>query len=57
MELFPDNVLEIILRTPSDVMPAVIGAAVLAFAAWSFCGREPRLTYGLVAAVAVLIIA
>jgi Cu+-exporting ATPase len=38
-------------------VPAVIGAAVLAFAAWSIWGPEPRFTYGLVAAVAVLIIA
>ena len=38
-------------------VPAVIGAAVLAFAAWSIFGPEPRFTYGLVAAVAVLIIA
>ena len=38
-------------------VPAVILAAVLAFAAWSIWGPEPRLAYGLVAAVAVLIIA
>jgi Cu+-exporting ATPase len=38
-------------------VPAVIGVAILAFAAWSVWGPEPRLTYGLVAAVAVLIIA
>ena len=38
-------------------VPAVILAAVLAFAAWSIFGPEPRLAYGLVAAVAVLIIA
>ena len=38
-------------------VPAVIGVAVLAFAAWSMWGPEPRLAYGLVAAVAVLIIA
>ena len=38
-------------------VPAVIGVAVLAFAAWAVWGPEPRLTYGLVAAVAVLIIA
>ena len=35
----------------------MIAAAVLAFAAWSIWGPEPRYTYGLVAAVAVLIIA
>jgi P-type Cu+ transporter len=38
-------------------VPTVIGAAVLAFAAWATFGPEPRLAYGLVAAVAVLIIA
>ena len=38
-------------------VPAVILAALLAFAAWSIWGPEPRLAYGLVAAVAVLIIA
>ena len=38
-------------------VPAVIGVAILAFAAWAVWGPEPRFTYGLVAAVAVLIIA
>lgn len=38
-------------------VPAVIGVAGLAFLAWAFWGPEPRLSYGLVAAVAVLIIA
>jgi Cu+-exporting ATPase len=38
-------------------VPAVIAAAVLAFAAWAMFGPEPRLTFGLVAAVTVLIIA
>ena len=38
-------------------VPAVIGAAVLAFGAWTLWGPEPRLIYGMVAAVAVLIIA
>lgn len=38
-------------------VPAVIGIALLAFAAWAIWGPEPRLSYGLVAAVAVLIIA
>ncbi len=38
-------------------VPAVIGVAVLAFAAWSIFGPEPRFSYGLIAAVAVLIIA
>src|SRR5208337_1161987 len=38
-------------------VPLVIGVAILAFAAWAIWGPEPRLTYGLVAAVSVLIIA
>jgi Cu+-exporting ATPase len=38
-------------------VPAVIAVAVLAFLAWSAWGPEPRLTYGLIAAVSVLIIA
>lgn len=38
-------------------VPIVIAVAVLAFAAWSIWGPEPQLTYGLVASVAVLIIA
>jgi Cu+-exporting ATPase len=38
-------------------VPTVIAVALLAFAAWSIWGPEPRFSYGLVAAVAVLIIA
>ena len=38
-------------------VPTVIAVAVLAFAAWSMFGPEPRFTFGLVAAVSVLIIA
>jgi P-type Cu+ transporter len=38
-------------------VPAVILVAVIAFIAWATFGPEPRLAYGLVAAVAVLIIA
>ncbi len=38
-------------------VPAVIAVAALAFAAWSIWGPEPRLTFGLIAAVSVLIIA
>lgn len=38
-------------------VPAVIGVALLAFIAWAIWGPEPRFSYGLVAAVAVLIIA
>jgi Cu+-exporting ATPase len=38
-------------------VPLVIAVAVAAFAAWAIFGPEPRLTYGLVAGVSVLIIA
>jgi len=38
-------------------VPAVIVVAIIAFAAWSAFGPEPRFAYGLVAAVSVLIIA
>ena len=38
-------------------MPLVIAIAALAFVAWAIWGPEPRLAYGLVAAVSVLIIA
>ncbi len=38
-------------------VPVVIGIAVLAFIGWGIWGPEPRLAYGLVAGVAVLIIA
>src|SRR5215471_2294357 len=38
-------------------VPTVIAVALLAFAAWSIYGPEPRFAFGLVAAVTVLIIA
>jgi Cu+-exporting ATPase len=38
-------------------VPAVIGVAVLAFIAWAIWGPAPALSYGMVAAVSVLIIA
>jgi Cu+-exporting ATPase len=38
-------------------VPVVIMVALLAFAGWSIWGPEPRFAYGLVSAVAVLIIA
>ena len=44
-------------RVAGWFVPLVIAAAVAAFAAWSIWGPEPRFTFGLVAAVSVLIIA
>ena len=38
-------------------VPAVLAVAALAFAAWAIVGPDPRLSYALVAAVSVLIIA
>jgi Cu+-exporting ATPase len=38
-------------------VPAVIAAAIVAFAAWATFGPEPRFTFAIVAAVTVLIIA
>jgi Cu+-exporting ATPase len=38
-------------------VPTVVGVAVLTFALWFWLGPEPRLAYGIVNAVAVLIIA
>ncbi|CAN1568795.1 ZntA Cation transport ATPase [Caulobacteraceae bacterium] len=38
-------------------VPAVIAVAVIAFAVWAIFGPDPRFSYGLVAAVSVLIIA
>ncbi len=38
-------------------VPLVIAVALVAFAAWSAFGPQPRFAYGLVAAVSVLIIA
>jgi heavy metal translocating P-type ATPase len=38
-------------------VPLVILVALLAFAAWAIWGPEPRMSYGLIAAVSVLIIA
>ena len=38
-------------------VPAVVVIAILSFLAWSLWGPEPRLAYGLINAVAVLIIA
>jgi Cu+-exporting ATPase len=44
-------------RVAGWFVPAVITAALLAFAAWLAFGPEPRFAYGMVAAVTVLIIA
>jgi len=44
-------------RVSAWFVPLVIGVALLAFAGWAMWGPEPRLAYGLVAAVSVLIIA
>jgi P-type Cu+ transporter len=44
-------------QVASWFVPAVILAAALAFIAWAMYGPEPRLTFALVAAVTVLIIA
>jgi Cu+-exporting ATPase len=38
-------------------VPLVIAVAILAFAVWAIWGPEPRFTFGLIAAVSVLIIA
>ena len=44
-------------RVSGWFVPTVILVAIVAFAAWSWFGPEPRLAYALVAAVSVLIIA
>jgi P-type Cu+ transporter len=44
-------------RVAAWFVPAVIAAALVAFAAWITFGPEPRFTFALVAAVTVLIIA
>jgi P-type Cu+ transporter len=44
-------------RVSAWFVPAVIVAALLAFAAWATFGPQPRFAYALVAAVSVLIIA
>ncbi len=44
-------------RVAGWFVPVVIAAAIAAFAAWAIFGPEPRFTFGLVAAVSVLIIA
>src|SRR6185312_14679364 len=44
-------------QVSSWFVPVVILVALLALVAWSILGPEPKLTYGLLAAVSVLIIA
>jgi len=44
-------------RVAAYFVPAVVVVAVLAFAAWSLWGPDPRMAHALVSAVAVLIIA
>jgi len=44
-------------RVSGWFVPLVLATSALAFAAWALWGPEPRFSYGLVAAVAVLIIA
>ena len=44
-------------RVASWFVPTVIAVAITAFTAWAWFGPEPRLAFGLVAAVSVLIIA
>ena len=44
-------------RVTGWFVPAVIGLAALTFAGWLLFGPEPKLTYGLTSAIAVLIIA
>jgi len=44
-------------RVAAYFVPAVVAVAVLTFVLWSLFGPEPRMAYGLVNAVAVLIIA
>lgn len=44
-------------QVASYFVPAVVVIAAITFAIWYFIGPEPRLTYGLVNAIAVLIIA
>jgi len=44
-------------RVSGWFVPVVIATAIMAFAAWAWFGPEPRMAFGLVAAVSVLIIA
>lgn len=44
-------------KVASVFVPAVVAVAVIAFVVWSLVGPEPAMTYGLIAAISVLIIA
>jgi Cu+-exporting ATPase len=44
-------------RVSAWFVPAVVAVAILAFVVWSLVGPEPRMAFGLIAAVSVLIIA
>lgn len=44
-------------RIAGSFVPAVIGVSIISFVSWAVFGPEPALSYGLVSAVAVLIIA
>jgi Cu+-exporting ATPase len=44
-------------RVAAWFTPTVMGAAALTFAVWAWIGPEPRLSFGLAAAVSVLIVA
>jgi Cu+-exporting ATPase len=44
-------------RVAGWFVPAVLAVALVAFGAWATFGPEPRLTFGIIAAVSVLIIA
>ena len=44
-------------RVAGYFVPSVVGAAILAFIAWSIWGPSPSMSYGLIAAVSVMIIA
>jgi Cu+-exporting ATPase len=44
-------------RVSGAFVPAVVAVAILTFGAWSLWGPEPRLSYALMAAVSVLIVA
>ncbi|HWJ83075.1 MAG TPA: copper-translocating P-type ATPase, partial [Nocardioides sp.] len=44
-------------RVAGVFVPVVVGIAVIAFGAWAAVGPDPRFAHGLIAAVAVLIIA